>query len=73
MCLSIVFSKTHARARSVFAKLAEASAEIVEERPHRGQEAALGWIHGMDNLARGGPAGQQMHQLTIADFIGHHQ
>ena len=30
-------------------------------------------IHGMDNLALGGPAGQQMHQLPVSDFIGHHQ
>ena len=73
LCLSIVLSKTRVRAWSVFAKLAEAGAEIVEERPHRGQQAALGWIHGMDNVALGGQAGQQMHQLPIADFIGHHQ
>ena len=58
--------------RSVFAKLAEAGAEIVEEHPHRRQQAALGWIHGMDNVAPGGPAGQQMHQLPIADFVGHY-
>ncbi len=60
-------------ARSVFAKLAEAGAEIVEQRPHRGQQAALGCIHRMDNVALGGPVGQQMHQLPIADFVVHHQ
>ena len=27
----------------------------------------------MDGVALGGPAGQQTHQLPIADFIGHHQ
>jgi len=49
------------RARSVFEKLAEAGAEIVEERPHRRQQAALGRVHRMNDVLLGGPAGQQAH------------
>ena len=36
---------TRVRMPSVFVKLAEAGAEIVEEHADRGQQAALGWIH----------------------------
>ena len=58
---------------SVLPQFSEAGAQVIQQGPNRRQEAALGRVHRIKDVALGGPARQQVHQFSFADFSGDHQ